>query len=374
MRNIGVIGGGQLARMLAMAGYPLEMHVICLDPVVNCPAAHVAEVMMGDYADGRQLQILAERVEVITYEFENIELTALAAVVRPPVYPSINALSIAQDRLNEKTFFKKLGIPTTHFAAVNTLDELHKAVVQTGFPAILKTRRWGYDGKGQLVIPNRQALDQAWLQLKQQPLLIENKVAFQREISCIGVRSIGGEIAFYPLIVNRHQEGILRLSEVLLQEDAVAELARDYTRRILNELNYVGVLAVEFFEHEGSLIANEMAPRVHNSGHWTIEGAQTSQFENHLRAITGLPLGVTAANGYSAMVNFIGNVPALDTILKIPGAHCHLYGKEPRPGRKLGHATIYAEDESIYLSRLEALCSLVKINLNEEDSMTLQDS
>ena len=356
--NIGVIGGGQLARMLALAGYPLGLKLICLEPDAECPAAGVTPVIVGDYADPKQLQALADRVEVITYEFENIHLSALASIISTPVYPSINALAVAQDRLNEKTFFNKLGIPTTRFVAVNSLEELHAAVAQTGLPAVLKTRRWGYDGKGQVMIRTQAELEPAWLQLQHQPLLLENKIAFQREVSCLAVRSTQGEIVFYPVVVNQHREGILRLSQVATEEDTVAALARDYTGRILNELNYVGVLAVEFFEHDGRLTANEIAPRVHNSGHWSIEGAQTSQFENHLRAVAGLPLGIAAANGYSAMVNFIGSVPSLDTILKIPGVHCHLYGKEARPGRKLGHATICSADKNSYFQQLEALCVL----------------
>lgn len=356
--NIGVIGGGQLARMLALAGYPLGLKLICLEPNADCPAGEVTEVIKGDYADPKQLQALADRVDVMTYEFENINLSALAAMTRLPIYPAINALAVAQDRLSEKTFFNQLDIPTTQFAAVNSLEELYSAAAKIGLPAVLKTRRWGYDGKGQVVIQATNELEPAWLQLKHQPLLLENKVAFQREVSCLAVRSTLGETAFYPLVVNQHQAGILRLSQVVAEEDEIAAAARDYVGRILNAWNYVGVLAVEFFQDNGGLFANEIAPRVHNSGHWSIEGAVCSQFENHLRAVAGLPLGATTANGYTAMVNFIGSIPPLATILKLPGVHCHLYGKEARPGRKLGHATICSVDKNRYFQQLQALCGL----------------
>ncbi len=358
--KIGVIGGGQLAQMLALAGYPLGLKVICLEPNPNCPASLVTTVIQGDYPDQKKLEELAAQVDVITYEFENVTLAALEHISKQvPIYPPLAALKISQDRLQEKNFFDRLGIPTTHYGAVDSFDDLQKAIERIELPAILKTRRLGYDGKGQYVLRTKQDVEVAWQHLKDQSLLLENLVAFEREVSMIAVRNQAGEIVFYPLIENEHRQGILATSIAPWSELKIEQQAQKFVASILTELNYVGVLAVEFFQHENQLYANEMAPRVHNSGHWTIEGAMISQFENHLRAIAGLPLGSTQAVGKSAMLNLIGDVPNLAEILQIPETHCHLYGKSPRPGRKLGHVTLCMNDEKLFSKRFQQLKDLI---------------
>lgn len=357
--RIGVIGGGQLAQMMALAGYPLGFKMLGLETTPYCPAGAVCELVLGSYSDQEKLQLLANRVDILTYEFENISVKALAKIEGPQIYPPLQALSIAQDRLSEKNFFNHVGIPTTHYLAVSSFPELKEAIEVIGLPAVLKTRTLGYDGKGQAVIREVKDIEPAWESLKNQSLLLENLVSFDREVSCIAVRNRSGELAFYPLTENQHQDGILRSSRVLSAEEPIQNLAQTYMEKVLTELSYVGVLTLEFFEHNGQLLANEMAPRVHNSGHWTIEGSQTSQFENHLRAIIGLPLGSTTALGKVAMLNLIGSTPSLTDLLAIPEAHCHLYGKEARPGRKLGHVTICVADDDLLDKRLQQLRRLI---------------
>ncbi len=357
--NIGIIGGGQLAQMLALAAYPLGFKTICLDPNTDCPAAQVTEVVCGDYTEQSKLKQLADRVDVITYEFENIHAPTLAALDHPSIHPTLSALTVAQDRLHEKNFFTQLQVPTTQYVAVDSYADLQQAAKQIGLPAVLKTRRWGYDGKGQFVIHSENDLETAWQQLQNQPLILENKVPFVREVSCIAARALTGEIVFYPLIVNQHQHGILRMSQIGGVSPELQQLAMGYVERMMQTLDYVGVLTVEFFQVGDQLIANEMAPRVHNSGHWTIEGADISQFENHLRAITGLPLGSTRTKARVAMLNFIGDVPPLAEILNLPQAHYHLYGKPPRPGRKLGHVTLCSENEADFSKQLLLLEKLI---------------
>ncbi len=360
--KIGVIGGGQLGQMLALAAYPLGMEVICYERDPDCPAALVTEVVVGSYDDGEKLRAFANKVDVITYEFENVPVSSLQLLIEnesTDIYPPLPALAVSQDRLAEKDFFTKVDVPTTKYIAVNSFSELQAAVAQIGLPAVLKTRRMGYDGKGQCVLRTVADVELAWTKLQGQELLLENFLAFEREVSCIAVRSIKGEIEFYPLVENHHHEGILRVSEALIAEDKMTQLAQKYVTRVLQELNYVGVLAIEFFQKDRKLIANEMAPRVHNSGHWTIEGAQTSQFENHLRAIAGLPLGMTKAVTRTAMVNFISDLPELASVLKIPGTHFHTYGKQARPGRKLGHVTLCLHEEKPYTENLKQLMGLV---------------
>jgi 5-(carboxyamino)imidazole ribonucleotide synthase len=275
--------------------------------------------------------------------------------------PPPAALEAAQDRVSEKTFFQQAGIGTAPFAAADSREELSQAVERIGLPAVLKTRRFGYDGKGQILLRSPDDVPRAWLALGGVPLILEGFVPFERELSLLAVRGRGGETAFYPLIENHHHEGMLRLSRAPApgwtpQLQAEAE---QHGKRVLDALGYSGVLAIEFFQTAGAgLLANEMAPRVHNSGHWTIEGSETSQFENHLRAILGLPLGSVAARGVSAMVNLIGTMPEPAALLAIPGVHVHHYGKAPRPGRKLGHVTIVASDaESLHerLARVQAI-------------------
>jgi 5-(carboxyamino)imidazole ribonucleotide synthase len=350
---VGILGGGQLGRMLALAAAPLGIRTRCLDPDPLCPAGQVTGQIVAGYDDEEALRRLARGTEVVTVEFENVPSAAARCLEdHVPFHPCSIALAAAQERLAEKWLFRALEIPTPRFVAVESFDTLARAARFTGLPAILKTRRLGYDGKGQHAIRSEPELKEAWDALGGVPLILEEMILFDREVSIIAVRSRTGETAFYPLIENHHERGILRLSisPAPRVTNALQSLAEDYARRVLGRLGYVGVLAIEFFERGGELIANEMACRVHNSGHWTIEGAECSQFENHLRAILGLPIGSTRARGQSAMVNFIGSISRAEMLLRLPGAHVHLYGKEARPWRKLGHVTLCAPDEAL-LSR-----------------------
>lgn len=361
--TVGVLGGGQLGRMLALAGYPLGLRFRFLDPKAETSVAALAEHVQAAYDDERALITFAEGLALVTYEFENVPVESARLLAQHvPVYPPPRALEVAQDRLNEKTLFQSLGIPTSPFAPVHTLAELRQALEVIGLPAVLKTRRFGYDGKGQVVLREPSDVDRAWARLGGVPLIAEGFVPFEREVSIIAVRRRNGQTAFYPLVENQHRDGILRLSLAPapgltpdLQQRAEAK-----AQRILEALDYVGVLAIEFFQLAGRLLANEMAPRVHNSGHWTIEGAQTSQFENHLRAILDLPLGSTQAVGHSAMLNLIGTIPPASDVLAVPDAHLHLYGKLPQPGRKLGHVTIRADAPELVQERLSRLRSIVE--------------
>jgi 5-(carboxyamino)imidazole ribonucleotide synthase len=349
--------------MLALAGYPLGLRFRFLEPATEPPVAALADVQHGSYDDPRTLAAFARGLDRVTYEFESIPADAVRNVARyVPVYPPPEALEAAQDRLHEKTLFQKLNIPTPPFAPVSSREELDAASARVGVPALLKTRRFGYDGKGQFLLRGAGDADQAWQALGKAPLLLEGFVNFSRELSILSVRARNGEIAFYPVVENHHRQGILRatLAPAPGLEPAVEDLARRYARRVLEALNYVGVLAIEFFQVGGTLQANEMAPRVHNSGHWTIEGAQVSQFENHLRAVLEWPLGSTEMLGCCGMLNLIGSVPDIQAICAVPDAHLHLYGKEPRPGRKLGHVTIRAVDQATLQERLERLRSLIE--------------
>ena len=345
--RVGILGAGQLGRMLVLAGRPLGHEFVLLDPVAPSPGGEVASQQVAEFGDRAALAALADRCEVVTFEFENVPAEALRALeVRVPVHPSARALEITQDRLLEKRLFRDLGIPTAPFLPVESEEELRDALAAIGCPAVLKTRRLGYDGKGQFVLRSLADVPPAWARLGGAPLVLEGFVPFEREISVVASRNTRGEVVVYPPIENRHRDGILRLSLAPAPgaSDDLVTRSRLKATRLLEALDYVGTLAVEMFELDGHLLANEMAPRVHNSGHWTIEGAETSQFENHLRAILGLPLGSPRARGVSAMVNVIGELPPTSQVLAVPGAHLHLYGKEPRPGRKLGHVTVRADD------------------------------
>ena len=345
--RVGIVGGGQLGRMLALAGYPLGIRCITLDPAEDSPASHVAPSIVGGYDDREALARLADGADVITYEFENVPVEAVRFLRElAPVFPPPAALEAAQDRATEKSLFDELGVPTSPYEAIATPVALRDGLARLGAPAVLKTRRLGYDGKGQAVIHEPLLAEDAWRAIGELPSILEGFVAYDRELSILGVRDRDGSTAFYPLIENHHRDGILRLS-IAPAPDLTLELqsmAETYGRLVMDRLEYVGVMAIELFQVGEELVANEMAPRVHNSGHWTIEGARTSQFENHLRAITGLPLGSTAARGANAMVNLIGVIPDAASMLVEQGAHLHLYGKDPRPGRKVGHVTLNAED------------------------------
>ena len=346
--TVAVVGGGQLGLMLGLAGEPLGIRCRFLDPMAEAPAGRVGELIVGRYDDAHRLRELADGADAVTYEFENFPAEAAPENVLPPP----RALATSQDRLAEKELCRRLGIATAPFAAVDVETELTGALAEVGVPAVLKTRRLGYDGKGQARIREHAGAAAAWAELGGAPLLLEREIAFSRELSVLGARGRGGETRFYPLVENVHRDGILRVSRAPAAPDR-QQKAEAIATALMDELDYVGVLAVELFETGDSLLVNELAPRVHNSGHWTIEGATTSQFENHLRAILGLPLGRTAATGDSVMVNLIGETPPLERLLELPGAHVHLYGKAPRPGRKLGHVTLVDASSAVVETTVE---------------------
>jgi 5-(carboxyamino)imidazole ribonucleotide synthase len=346
--TVGVLGGGQLGRMLGLAGLPLGLRFRFLDTDGDAPARQVGDLHVGQYDDPVALDAFAAGLDAVTFEFENVPADAVRRIARSlPVQPRAEALETVQDRLSEKRLFRSLDIPTPPFHPVTHAAEVAAALEVTGCPAVLKTRRFGYDGKGQWIVRTKADLAGIMEELPKQPdsLLLEGFVQFDREVSLIAARARSGEVVFYPLVENRHEGGILRLSLAPAPgaTPALQSLAQRHVLRIMEALDYVGVLAVEFFQCGDMLLANEVAPRVHNSGHWTIEGAETSQFENHLRAILGLPLGSAAARGLSTMWNVLGAAPPAKAVLAVPGAHLHLYDKEPRSGRKIGHITVCAD-------------------------------
>jgi 5-(carboxyamino)imidazole ribonucleotide synthase len=356
--TIGILGGGQLGYMLALAGYPLDFHFRFLDPSPQAPVGRIAPRVTAEYSDFDALEKFAHGLALVTYEFENVPVEAARFLQKMlPVYPPPQALEAAQDRRKEKNLFQSLGIPTTEFAVVNSGADLEQAARNLGFPAILKTCRLGYDGKGQWVLRTHQDLERVKREIPAAPLVLEKFVNFSRELSILAVRARSGETAFYPLVENHHRGGILRLSLAPAPHllPSLQHEAENAARRVLEALDYVGVLAIELFELGGRLLANEMAPRVHNSGHWSIEGAVTSQFESHLRAVAGLPLGDTRTLGYCAMLNLIGELPEPSELLSVPDAHLHVYGKALRPGRKVGHVTLRAESAEQLGSRLRLL-------------------
>ena len=358
MTTVGILGGGQLARMLALSGAPLGLRFLVMDTEADACAGQFAPLLVGDYRDESALAEFASKVDVATFDFENVPAeSAQWLSARVPVFPNPSALAIAQDRLAEKTLFRELDIPVPDFATVATRGELDAALARVGVPCILKTRRLGYDGKGQFRIRALADADAAWDALGAQAdkvgLIVEAFVPFQRELSVIAVRSRDGEVRTWPLTRNWHEDGILSLSVAPAAADAdIQAQAGAFARKVAQALDYVGVFALELFEHDGRLLGNEMAPRVHNSGHWTIEGAVCSQFENHLRAVLGLPLGDTSARGVSVMLNWIGELPDAAAVLGEADAHWHDYGKEPRAGRKVGHATVCAENAAQMRERL----------------------
>ena len=356
--TIGILGGGQLGYMLALAGYPLDFHFRFLDPSPQAPVGRIAARVTAEYTDFEALEKFAHGLALVTYEFENVPVEAARFLQKMvPVYPSPQALEAAQDRRREKSLFQKLAIPTTEFAVVESANDLENAVRTLGLPAVLKTCRLGYDGKGQWVLHKREDVEHAKVEMPDAPLILEKFVKFSRELSILAARARSGGTAFYPLVENHHRGGILRLSLAPAPHlaDNLQREAEAAARRVLEALDYVGVLAIELFECDGRLLANEMAPRVHNSGHWTIEGAVTSQFENHLRAVAGLPLGETRALGHSAMLNLIGELPEAADVLAVPDAHLHVYGKSLRPGRKVGHLTLRGDTETQLAQRLRQL-------------------
>lgn len=358
MTTVGILGGGQLARMLALSGAPLGLRFLVMDTSNDACAGQFAPLLVGDYRDERALAEFADKVDVATFDFENVPAASAHWLSeRAPVFPNPGALALTQDRLAEKTLFRELGIPVPDFADIATREDLDAAVQRLGMPCILKTRRLGYDGKGQFRIKAPADVDAAWQALGAQAssvgLIVEGFVAFQRELSVVAVRGRDGEFRAWPLTENWHVDGVLSASLAPACVDAALQgTAIGHARAIAERLDYVGVFALELFCRDGELLANELAPRVHNSGHWTIEGAETSQFQNHLRAVLGLPLGDTAARGMSCMLNWIGEMPDATPLLSTPGGHWHDYGKQPRAGRKVGHATLRADSAEVLAQRL----------------------
>jgi 5-(carboxyamino)imidazole ribonucleotide synthase len=349
LTTVGILGGGQLARMMALSGAPLGLRFLVLDTVGDACAGQFAPMVVGDYNDQSALTEFAARVDVATFDFENVPAeSAQWLTARVPVFPNPRALATAQDRLAEKTLFREQGIPVPPFAAIDTREQLQAAVAEIGTPCILKTRRLGYDGKGQFRIKSPGDVDAAWDALGAQAarvgLILEGFVAFQRELSVVAVRGRDGEFRAWPLTENWHVDGVLSASLAPAQvDDALRATALSHARKLAEALDYVGVFALELFCRDGELLANEMAPRVHNSGHWTIEGSETSQFQNHLRAVLGMPLGDTRMVGYACMLNWLGEMPDPEPVLREAGGHWHDYGKASREGRKVGHATLRAD-------------------------------
>ena len=362
MPRIGVLGAGQLGRMLALAGLPLGVRFLFVDPTPDPPAALLGEHLPLDYGSPAAIARLST-CDVVTYEFENVPVEPVRAVAEHTrVFPPVDALAIAQDRWFEKSCFQELGIPTPAFHNVESRDELVQALASVGYPAVLKTRRMGYDGRGQAVLRNEADADRAYAELGNMPLLLEGFVPFERELSLIGARGRDGSTRFYPLLENHPKDGILRLTLAPAPDISPdrQRAAEGYMTALFDRLSYVGVLTLELFQAGGRLVANEIAPRVHNSGHLTIEAAHTSQFEQHLRAILGLPLGSSELLGPSAMLNAIGHMPDSAAVLAVPDTHLHSYAKAPRGGRKVGHVTVRAPEWATLAERLSLLKPMVE--------------
>ncbi len=357
--KVGIFGAGQLAQMLALAAYPLGIQTLCFTQNQQDCAGLVTKLFLDQNRAEDVLQF-AKQVDVVTFENENINCDIVQQIAEIcPVFPSAQALMCAQDRLLEKDLFTTLEIPVPPYRAVNSFEELCAAIAEISYPVVLKTRRFGYDGKGQFVLRNNQDRDQAWQKLHTQALIVEAFVNFQFEVSIIAVRDQSGAVNTYPLTRNVHEEGILRLSVAPEINNHLLQQAQQYINRLLTHFDYVGVLALELFCVNTQLFANEMAPRVHNSGHWTIQGAHHSQFENHMRAILGLPLGDTQAICKTAMFNCIGQEPELAEILTVPGAHYQTYGKAPRAARKLAHINLTCVDETLFSERINQIQNIL---------------
>lgn len=355
--RLGIVGGGQLGKMLAIAASQMGVQSTFIDPSAEAVAAQVSRQIRAEFNDETAIKSLFVESDAVTFEFENVSLQALnLPQFKDKLFPSCAALSVANDRIKEKKFFKECGLLTAPFLALTDVSELSdddfceivtKGGEELGYPVILKTCSLGYDGKGQVTIKTPEIDENLRMKLsalkKSNRLVLEKRIAFQREVSVLAARGRAGEIVVYPTPTNVHREGILFTSTVV-ENEVIPEL-RQAAESILKKLDYVGLLAIEFFEIDGNYLANEMAPRVHNTGHWSIEGAQTSQFENHIRAVLGLPLGSTMLRQPTQMINIISQIPDLVSLAKIPGVHIHLYGKAARPGRKLGHITLEADSK-----------------------------
>lgn len=358
-KTIGIFGGGQLGRMMAQAALPLNIQCTFFEANTDCPSAALGPVFSTKATNG--LQDFITSADVFSLEFENTPLIDVDVLTKQKdLHPPRQALAIAQHRLSEKALFDELSIPVAPYKAVTSLDELKLAVEQLGLPIVLKTSRGGYDGKGQFVLRTADQIEQAWAELGPAgELIAESFVTFSREVSIIAVRGIDGDVKTWPLAENHHHNGILSHSIVPAPNSAdLQPVAQDYITRLLNHLNYVGVLTLELFVTDQGLYANEMAPRVHNSGHWSIEGAICSQFENHIRAVAGLPLGSTEVVRPTVMINIIGQYPKSEDVLALNGVHLHLYNKTEREGRKIGHITLMPNNSA----ELTTLCrQLAKI-------------
>ena len=338
--KVGILGGGQLGRMLALAGYPLGMTFRFYDPGEAQAVQGLGEHIRAPWQDAAALERFSRDLDVATYEFENVPVECARAVAeRVPLRPGLEPLATGQDRILEKSLFRSLAIPTPEFVQIDDRSSLDAAIGALGLPAVLKTRRDGYDGKGQHMLVTMDDVDLAWADLGGRPLILEERIDFDRELSMIAVRSEAGHEAHYPVAENTHRNGILQTSIAPAADVDGVYLKQiySYAQALMRRMKYVGVLGLELFERSGQVLANEFAPRVHNSGHWTQDGARTSQFENQLRAVCGLPLGGTEAHTPILMTNLIGQLPETVELLSGPGTRVHLYGKSPRPGRKLGH-------------------------------------
>ncbi len=363
--TIGILGGGQLAQMLALDGYPLGFRFVFFDPTADACAGLVGELMVADYDNEIALEEFAKKCDYVTYDFENIPVsTAEFVAKRSQIFPHPKVLEIAQDRLTEKLLFQGLDIPVGEFYAVESYSELVFAAKSIENDGFLKTRRLGYDGKGQYRITQQTDLKELWKRIDGGSFILEKGIDFQREISVIVTRNSQGECYFYPMCENKHKNGILTTTLVPAKVSKASEKAYAYAKEIANKLSYVGVLVVEMFETQQGLLINEIAPRVHNSGHWSIEGAVTSQFENHLRAGLELEIGDTSmSQGFSAMVNWIGEIPNVALHTKEKGIHWHIYGKEDRPGRKVGHSTVVADNAQELHTKVVKLAKLLGSNI-----------
>ena len=357
--SVGVVGGGQLGRMLGLAGIPLGFRFVFLDPAEDACAAATGLLLQAGFDDLEAVRELARQADVATFDFENVpESSARAMAEIAPFYPPPQALGAGQDRLAEKDLLVDLGAAVPDYHAVDSRTNLLDGLDRVGYPAVLKTRRFGYDGKGQAVLRDAEDLERAWQRLGDAPLVLEAFVPFEAECSLIGVRGAGGATRFWPLTRNVHADGILALSRPGGFGPDLQAAAEDTMRALMDRLDYRGVLTIEFFLVGGRLLVNEFAPRVHNSGHWTIDGSACSQFENHLRAIAGLPLGETDMQAPSLMFNWIGSMPPQPEALAVGGVHWHDYGKQPRPGRKIGHATLTADSPDLLHERASRLAAI----------------
>ncbi len=357
--KIAVLGGGQLAMMLAGAGKPLGDSFTFLDPNPESCAASSGELLVAEYTDLAVLHSLAENSVVATFEFENVAVDAVINLQQQlPVHPPVKALSVCQDRLPEKLLLQQLGIPLAEFMEVNTRADLLEAVANIGYPAVLKTRRLGYDGKGQAALRGAEDMERAWHKLGDYELVLEAFVPFDAECSIIAARDQNGCVVCWPLSRNIHLQGVLAVSMAPWFADELQQQAEDLVNRLLEHFDYVGVITLELFLKDGQLLANEIAPRVHNSGHLSIEGSSCSQFENHIRAISGREVKTPVAKGFSLMLNWLGSIPEHGELVNVDGVYLHNYGKQPRAGRKLGHTTLCAADREGLLQLLDLFRNL----------------